>query len=165
MQPAGKRKVGRPIAYEGDPNAPHLTVAERRRMRRRVANRESARRVRAKVLNDIVQVQSKVSQHLMFWLLLLRHSWLRAWHSLVKLCQLLLSRQAVVLVQAQQLEQVNVHIGMEMAKMGCQTAQLHGKRLEIEERERCMEAENQRLHADVLKLHALLQARDQRLPL
>ena len=31
----GKKKVGRPIAYKGDPNSPHLTEAERRRMKRR----------------------------------------------------------------------------------------------------------------------------------
>ena len=43
-----KRKVGRPIAYCGDPNSPDLTPAERRRILRRIANRESARRVRAR---------------------------------------------------------------------------------------------------------------------
>ena len=43
-----KRKVGRPIAYCGDPNSPDLTPAERRRIKRRIANRESARRVRAR---------------------------------------------------------------------------------------------------------------------
>ena len=30
----GKKKVGRPIAYTGDPDSPHLTEAERRRLRR-----------------------------------------------------------------------------------------------------------------------------------
>ena len=29
-----KKKVGRPIAYRGDPNAPHLTEEERRRIKR-----------------------------------------------------------------------------------------------------------------------------------
>jgi hypothetical protein len=29
-----KKKVGRPIAYKGDPNAPHLTEEERRRIKR-----------------------------------------------------------------------------------------------------------------------------------
>ncbi|BDA51577.1 hypothetical protein COCOBI_19-1330 [Coccomyxa sp. Obi] len=48
---AGKRKVGRPIAYCGDPNSPDLTSAERRRIMRRIANRESARRVRARRLD------------------------------------------------------------------------------------------------------------------
>ena len=43
-----KRKVGRPIIYCGDPDAPDLTPQERRRIRRRIANRESARRVRAR---------------------------------------------------------------------------------------------------------------------
>ena len=44
----GKRKVGRPIAYCGDPDSPDLLPAERRRIKRRIANRESARRVRAR---------------------------------------------------------------------------------------------------------------------
>ncbi|CAL8468138.1 g7677 [Coccomyxa elongata] len=46
--PREKRKVGRPIAYCGDPDSPDLTPAERRRIKRRIANRESARRVRAR---------------------------------------------------------------------------------------------------------------------
>jgi hypothetical protein len=29
-----KKKVGRPIAYKGDPNSPHLTEEERRRIKR-----------------------------------------------------------------------------------------------------------------------------------
>lgn len=29
-----RRKIGRPIAYTGDPNAPHLTESERRRIKR-----------------------------------------------------------------------------------------------------------------------------------
>ena len=31
-----KKKVGRPIAYKGDIHSPHLTDAERRRIKRRV---------------------------------------------------------------------------------------------------------------------------------
>lgn len=31
---AGRKKVGRPIAYKGDPNSPHLTEDERRRIKR-----------------------------------------------------------------------------------------------------------------------------------
>ncbi len=34
---AGRKKVGRPIAYKGDPNSPHLTEDERRRIKRYVA--------------------------------------------------------------------------------------------------------------------------------
>lgn len=29
-----RKKVGRPIAYRGDPNSPHLTEEERRRIKR-----------------------------------------------------------------------------------------------------------------------------------
>ena len=52
----GKRKVGRPIAYCGDPDSPDLTPAERRRIKRRIANRESARRVRARRQGDIEEM-------------------------------------------------------------------------------------------------------------
>eukprot|EP00884_Botryococcus_braunii_P013371 jgi/Botrbrau1/22034/Bobra.0024s0047.1 len=56
-----KKKVGRPIAFQGDVNAPHLTEAERRRLRRREANRESARRVRMKRQAVLEEVQVKVN--------------------------------------------------------------------------------------------------------
>ena len=55
------KKVGRPIAYKGDPNAPNLTEAERRRIKRRIANRESARRVRARRQGTLEELQVKVS--------------------------------------------------------------------------------------------------------
>lgn len=54
-----KRKVGRPIAYCGDPNSPDLTPAERRRIKRRIANRESARRVRARRQDMIEEMAIK----------------------------------------------------------------------------------------------------------
>jgi hypothetical protein len=57
----GKRKVGRPIAYQGDINSPHLTEAERRRMKRRVDNRESARRVRNKRQSFLQEMANKIS--------------------------------------------------------------------------------------------------------
>ncbi len=43
-----KRKPGRPLAYQGDPFSPDVTPDERRVILRRVANRESARRVRVR---------------------------------------------------------------------------------------------------------------------
>ena len=52
--------MGRPIAYRGDPNAPHLTPAERRRIKRRVANCESARRVRARQVLQVGAMTEKV---------------------------------------------------------------------------------------------------------
>ena len=55
------KKVGRPIAYKGDPNAPSLTEAERRRIKRRIANRESARRVRARRQGSLEELQVKVT--------------------------------------------------------------------------------------------------------
>ena len=56
-----KKKVGRPIAYRGDPNAPELTDQERRRIKRRIANRESARRVRHKRQEELEDMQIKAS--------------------------------------------------------------------------------------------------------
>ena len=63
VQPATeKRKGGRPIAYCGDPNSPDLTPAERRRIKRRIANRESARRVRARRQDMIEEMAVKARQ-------------------------------------------------------------------------------------------------------
>jgi hypothetical protein len=56
-----RKKVGRPIAYKGDPNSPHLTEDERRRVKRRIANRESARRVRQKRQDLLGELQIKVN--------------------------------------------------------------------------------------------------------
>ena len=47
QEATGKRKVGRPIAYCGDPNSPELTPAQQRLVLRRIANRESAQRARS----------------------------------------------------------------------------------------------------------------------
>jgi FtsZ-binding cell division protein ZapB len=57
-----KKKVGRPIAYKGDINSPHLTEAERRRIKRRVANRESARRVRQKRQETMEELQIRMGK-------------------------------------------------------------------------------------------------------
>ena len=48
MLQGGRKKAGRPIAYQGDPNDSRLTPEQRRKIRRRIANRESAQRVRAR---------------------------------------------------------------------------------------------------------------------
>lgn len=58
----GRGKVGRPIKFKGDPNAPHLTEDERRRIKRRIANRESARRVRHKKLAALTDVQAQLEE-------------------------------------------------------------------------------------------------------
>ena len=60
QEATGKRKVGRPIAYCGDPNAPELTPMERRVVLRRIANRESARRVRSRRMDDYEHLLRKV---------------------------------------------------------------------------------------------------------
>ena len=64
LQGKEKKKVGRPIAYRGDPNAPELTDQERRRIKRRIANRESARRVRHKRQEELEDMQIKVGLRL-----------------------------------------------------------------------------------------------------
>ena len=56
---AGKKR-GRPIAYRGDPQAAGLSEDEVRRIRRRVANRESARRVRQKRQELMEEQQAQV---------------------------------------------------------------------------------------------------------
>ena len=56
-----RRNVGRPITYRGDPNSKALTEVERRKIKRRIANRESARRVRAKRAETLDELQVKVS--------------------------------------------------------------------------------------------------------
>ena len=41
----GCKKLGRPITWDGDPEDPNLPESDRKKIRRRVKNRESARRV------------------------------------------------------------------------------------------------------------------------
>ena len=53
--------MGRPIAYSGDPFSPALQPEERRIVLRRIANRESARRVRAKRQDELEQLRLRVS--------------------------------------------------------------------------------------------------------
>jgi len=53
--------VGRPVAYQGDPDAPELSEKERRRIKRRIANRESAQRVRHRRQEELEEMQLKVS--------------------------------------------------------------------------------------------------------
>lgn len=60
QEATGKRKVGRPIAYCGDPNNPELTPAQQRLMLRRTANRESARRARSRRNDEYKQLLHKV---------------------------------------------------------------------------------------------------------
>ncbi|CAL5226238.1 g9082 [Coccomyxa viridis] len=54
------RKAGRPIMYTGDPNAPGLTSLERRTIARRYANRQSARRIRLRRQDHLVQLEDEV---------------------------------------------------------------------------------------------------------
>ncbi|KAK9803409.1 hypothetical protein WJX72_008393 [[Myrmecia] bisecta] len=68
-----KNKVGRPIAYNGDPNSPHLTEHEKRRIKRRIANRESARRVRQKRQDVLEEMNIKMQQMQMHHMQLMRH--------------------------------------------------------------------------------------------
>ena len=56
-----KRKVGRPITYQGDPFSPDVTPEQRRLILRRVANRESARRVRDRRHEELERLTQKVS--------------------------------------------------------------------------------------------------------
>lgn len=56
-----RRKMGRPIMHKGDPNDPGLAEKERRRIKRRIANRESARRVTYRRQEEMEDMQIRVS--------------------------------------------------------------------------------------------------------
>ena len=60
VQSRGGKKVGRPIAFKGDPDDEGLCDDEKRRIKRRIANRESARRVRQKRQDLMEEQQAKV---------------------------------------------------------------------------------------------------------
>lgn len=47
--------------HKGDPNHPALTEKERQRIKRRIANRESARRVRYRRQEEMEEMQIRVS--------------------------------------------------------------------------------------------------------
>lgn len=61
VQKKSEKNIGRPIAYKGDPNASHLSEAERRCIKRRIGNRESARRARARRHETLEEFQVRVS--------------------------------------------------------------------------------------------------------
>lgn len=56
-----KRKVARPIMDHGDPFSSEVAPEQRRVILRRVANRESARRVRMRRNKDLEKVLQKAS--------------------------------------------------------------------------------------------------------
>ena len=58
-----KNKVGRPLKYEEAADSPNMTEAEKRKLRRRTANRESARRVRDRRTQHSGNLEAKVSLH------------------------------------------------------------------------------------------------------
>ena len=55
-----KRARGRPVIYQGDPDAPGLDPAERRLLQRRISNRESARRTRHRREEHVASLYAKV---------------------------------------------------------------------------------------------------------
>ncbi|KAL0041934.1 hypothetical protein WJX79_009455 [Trebouxia sp. C0005] len=56
-----KKKVGRPLKYEEAADSPNMTEAEKRKLRRRTANRESARRVRDRRTQHSGNLEAKVA--------------------------------------------------------------------------------------------------------
>ena len=60
VQTRSGKKVGRPISFKGDPDDEGLNDDEKRRIKRRIANRESARRVRQKRQDLLEEQQAKV---------------------------------------------------------------------------------------------------------
>lgn len=55
-----RRRADRPITYKSDPDAQNLTEGERRKVKRRIANRESAWRVRARRAETLGEQQIKM---------------------------------------------------------------------------------------------------------
>ena len=58
--PGNKKKIGRPRKYDGPLDNPNLTEPERRRIKRRIANRESAARVRNRRTVLITELHDQV---------------------------------------------------------------------------------------------------------
>eukprot|EP00891_Asterochloris_glomerata_P005052 jgi/Astpho2/5052/Aster-05974 len=57
----GCKKLGRPITWDGDPEDPNLPESDRKKIRRRVKNRESARRVQQRRKAAAEDLQHQVS--------------------------------------------------------------------------------------------------------
>ncbi len=55
-----KRGRGRPVIYQGDPDAPGLEPEQRRLLQRRISNRESARRTRKRHQEHAESLYAKV---------------------------------------------------------------------------------------------------------
>ena len=60
LQKKVPKKLGRPVTFKGDPESAAQSDGERRRVKRRIANRESARRVRQKRQVLVEELHSKV---------------------------------------------------------------------------------------------------------
>ncbi len=58
-----KKRLGRPLKYEEAADSPNMTEAEKRKLRRSTANRESARRVRDRRTQHSGVLEAKVSLH------------------------------------------------------------------------------------------------------
>ena len=61
LQKREPKKLGRPVTFKGDPESSQLSDAEKKRIKRRIANRESARRVRQKRQVLMEELHCKVS--------------------------------------------------------------------------------------------------------
>ncbi|KAK9811941.1 hypothetical protein WJX73_001184 [Symbiochloris irregularis] len=55
-----KRPVGRPIEYKGDPDSPLLSEDQKRRVKRRIANRISASRVRQRRQEECAELREQL---------------------------------------------------------------------------------------------------------
>ncbi|KAL0046663.1 hypothetical protein WJX82_006561 [Trebouxia sp. C0006] len=56
------KKAGRPVEYQGDINSPALSTSERCRIKRRIVNREAARRLRERRQESLDSAQDKVGE-------------------------------------------------------------------------------------------------------
>ena len=55
-----KRGRGRPVIYQGDPDAPGLDPEQRKLLQRRISNRDSARRTRERHQEQAASLYAKV---------------------------------------------------------------------------------------------------------
>lgn len=153
-----RKKVGRPIAYKGDPNAANLTEAERRRIKRRIANRESARRVRARRQETLEELHIRVSHSAFIHVYtsgrcVISYCWVVSAHMLCLFISSLLDGHL-------QMDQISVHNGhmvKHIADGEGHTVLLKGQLEECERQWNRALAENARLQQTVSVLRAKFQ--------
>lgn len=155
-QATGRKKVGRPIEYEGDPDSPLLSEQERRRIKRRISNRESARRVRHKRQEVVDEMQATVS------LLTFPHVWNQLLNQVLSLFSQCLFQHSASLqpddgMQMDKLKEHNSKLQTRAQKSDYEKQQLAKQLSSLEGKYEQMSAENSRMAMEVHGLRQTLQ--------